>query len=80
MTLHKLKIKPNKLDHLLSGNKKAEIRFNDRGYETGDVLEFEKHFYFRITHIEDFGLKKGYLCLSVVQCGKPEKASRKGES
>lgn len=70
MTVHKLKIKDIKLLLLLSGFKKAEIRFNDRNYKTGDILNF-KTFYFRITHIEDFGLKKDYLCLSVLQVNKP---------
>jgi len=53
----------------LSGKKKVEIRFNDRDYQTGDILEFgtnERYYKFRITHIHSgLGLKEGFVALSV---------------
>jgi len=76
--VHKLKIKQEYLENLLSGKKKAEIRINDRDYQVGDVLSFEKerfnlpvcgqtvsHF-FLITHTHSgLGLEHGYVVLSV---------------
>jgi len=76
--IHKLKIKPEYLQRLVDGTKKAEIRINDRDYQVGDILEFfnilrnvcvgDPDFYlkFKITHIHSsFGLEKNYACLSV---------------
>ena len=69
---HKLKINAEYLQNLLEGIKKAEIRYNDRDYQRGDILEFwdsEKRFvFFTITHIHSgLGLKEGYVALSVQQ-------------
>jgi ASC-1-like (ASCH) protein len=38
MTTHKLKIRPEYYDAVASGEKCFEVRFNDRGYQKGDVL------------------------------------------
>lgn len=70
---HELKIQSHYLEQLLSGEKKAEIRYNDRNYQKGDVLEFAKEVYpslievkFRITNVLwHEGLKEGYVILSV---------------
>lgn len=67
---HKLKIEPNYLENLLLGNKKAEVRFNDRDYQCGDVLEFYNYergvIHFQITHIHSgLGLKEGFVVLSL---------------
>jgi len=55
---HKLKIEENYLRNLVSGKKKAEIRFNDRDYQVGDILRFLRnspgnpvYFNFKITHV-----------------------------
>lgn len=70
--IHKLKIEQNYLDNLIDGRKKAEVRYNDRDYQLGDVLEFyygfphSKQFRFLITHIHSgLGLDNGYVVLSV---------------
>ena len=68
---HSLKIEENYLRNLISGKKKAEVRFNDRDYQVGDILEFSNDmgniYYFHITHIHSgLGLKEGYVVLSVV--------------
>ena len=68
--IHCLKIEENYLKNLLSQKKKCEIRFNDRDYQFGDILEFadplgELH-RFTVTHIHSgLGLKEGYVVLSV---------------
>lgn len=76
MTTHKLIITENYLNNLLTGAKKAEIRFNDRDYQSGDILEFADYskleprvYDFEITHIHSgLGMAAGYVCLSVTQC------------
>jgi len=77
MILHHLKIEPNYLKNLLDGSKKAEIRFNDRDYQVGDMIEFVDYskfdrpesVFFTITHIHSgLGLKEGYVVLSVIKC------------
>ena len=40
--IHKLKLKKMYFDDVRSGKKSFEIRFNDRGYQTGDLIEFRK--------------------------------------
>jgi hypothetical protein len=37
--IHLLKADPQTFDDVANGLKRAEIRFNDRGYRVGDVLE-----------------------------------------
>lgn len=69
---HILKIENVHLIAILSGNKKAEIRKNDRNYKVGDNLIFRfnddnLNFIFRITHVlnaPDY-LKEGYVYLSI---------------
>jgi hypothetical protein len=70
---HQLKIEKNYLEHLLDGTKRAEIRFNDRDYQRGDILEFRDYSYadftihsFVVTHIHSgLGLQDGYVVLSI---------------
>lgn len=69
--IHKLKIEKNYLQRLIDGKKKAEVRYNDRDYQFGDVLEFDDFLHFEITHIHSgLGLKEGYVMLSVKQINK----------
>jgi len=79
--IHKLKIEDNYLEHLLEGTKKAEIRLNDRDYQTGDVLEFHHHLfgtdwekvYFIVTHIHSgLGLQQNYIVMSVKKTKEPK--------
>ena len=85
MIVHKLKIEPNYLSHLEFEEKKAEIRYNDRDYQKGDVLKFynntrdtsvgdaDFYLYFKITHIHSgLGLADGYICLSLLRTDKPK--------
>lgn len=73
---HSLKIKEQYLENLLLGIKKSEIRYNDRDYQKGDVLEFidsnsvecPREVIFEITHIHSgLGMADGYVSLSVVK-------------
>lgn len=41
MKIHQLKIEKQHYDDLMSGKKKAELRFNDRDYAVGDLLFFK---------------------------------------
>lgn len=71
---HRIKIQNEYFENLLTGLKKAEIRYNDRDYQVGDILDFThitvphysrnaKH---KITHIySGLGLQEGYVALSV---------------
>ena len=68
---HKLKIKKQHLVRLITGDKKAEVRKDDRGYQTGDVLKYystsQRGFiYFRITYVNSgYGCLEGFKVLSV---------------
>lgn len=85
MTVHELKIEPNYLSHLVDGEKKSEIRYNDRDYQKDDILRFynytrrvlpgdpDFYLYFRITHIHSgLGLSNGYICLSLLRSDPPK--------
>lgn len=72
--MHEIKIHDVYYEALVSGEKKAEIRYNDRDYKVGDRICFmemsEPHAYrdgdFKITHVCSFiGLKEGYVMLSL---------------
>lgn len=72
--IHKLKIENNYLQNLLAMKKKAEIRYNDRDYQLGDIIVFtyyESHrepleHKFKITHVHSgLGMKDGYVVLSL---------------
>ncbi|MCK5132045.1 MAG: DUF3850 domain-containing protein [Candidatus Sabulitectum sp.] len=84
---HLLKIENNYLDRLKSGKKRAEVRWNDRDYQLGDVLQFRDHrdgrlppvgdpeyyIYFRVTHIHSgLGLLSGYVLMSVERMASDE--------
>ena len=63
---HELKIEKQHLENLLSGKKKAEVRYNDRYYQVGDILEFGRNIHFLITHIHSgLGMKEPFVVLSV---------------
>ena len=69
--VHLLKIEPQYLASLLRGEKKVEIRYNDRDYQTGDWLQFEfehNQHIFVVTHVHwGLGMAKNYVALSVEQ-------------
>lgn len=75
---HHLKILPNYFEAVWSGDKRAELRKDDRGYEVGDVLhlhEWDGEKYtgnaitVTVTHIlrrcSTYGLMDGYCILSI---------------
>lgn len=79
-TTHCLKIKPHYYDRIASGDKTSEVRFNDRDFQTGDLIQFqydgENDYYcdtstYLITHVLHFpeGLKDGYVVLSIRKMG-----------
>lgn len=43
MKEHHLKITPEYFEEVRAGSKTAELRFDDRGYEVGDVLVLEEY-------------------------------------
>ena len=74
MKIHQLKIEEQYLEEIKSGNKKSEIRLNDRDYQKGDVLEFTDYsvfdkfteYRYKITHIHSgLGLERNYVVLSI---------------
>ncbi len=79
--IHVLKIEPQYLDNLVSGDKKCEIRLNDRDYQKNDVLQLYDHSkqkrqyqYFKITHIHSgLGMDGNYVVLSVKQIKESER-------
>ena len=40
---HYLKIKPEYLERIASGQKTFEVRFNDRDFQVSDTIEFMEH-------------------------------------
>lgn len=79
MKTHKLKLNIKFCDEVLSGAKTFEIRKNDRGFQTGDLINFtpvdnngEEGYHkvqnqtYKITYILDnWGLKEGYVALAI---------------
>lgn len=84
MKTHKLKILYKHWFDIISGLKTHEIRFNDRTYQIGDLLEFTvlqndgsfiSPIVYEVIHIlrsEEFpdGLKDGYCILSIKKWGE----------
>ena len=79
MKTHELKLDINFCDDVLSGRKNFEIRYNDRGYQTGDHIRFtpideddiEEYHEIRqkeyeITYVLScWGLKENYVALGI---------------
>lgn len=42
MQIHKLKIKPEYFNDVISGKKKFEVRYNDRDFKVGDLIVLEE--------------------------------------
>lgn len=73
--IHQLKIKPGYLKRINCGEKKSEVRFNDRDFQCGDVVELYEfnngkssvvwNFKYEITHIHaGLGMADNYVVLS----------------
>lgn len=73
-TIHELKILPEYFEAVVSGNKRFEIRKNDRNYQKGDILrlnEYQNGQYTgdvhvaEITYITDYAQQDGYVVLGI---------------
>tara|TARA_R110000851_G_scaffold323056_1_gene489487 strand:+ start:418 stop:654 length:237 start_codon:yes stop_codon:yes gene_type:complete len=75
---HELKILPEYYKEVLNGDKNFELRKDDRDYKTGDtirLLEFNEGTYtgrecnktilYVLRDAEQYGLKKGFVILSI---------------
>ena len=77
MTRHSLKIYPGFFVPLKFGEKTFELRYDDRGYQIGDILNLRewsekeggysgREIEFEVTYIlSDFGLLKGFVVMSL---------------
>ena len=79
MKIHELKLDINFCDDVFNGRKNFEIRYNDRGYQTGDHIQFipvdedeESVFHdvcgkeYEITYVlAGWGLKENYVALGI---------------
>lgn len=81
----RLKTLPQYFEEIIKGNKRAELRFNDRDFKVGDIYELEEYdgktytgrsVTVRITHIlEGFeGLARGWCMFSFVTLGEAKEA------
>lgn len=68
--VHKLKIDEEFLDAKLRGDKLFEIRYNDRGYQKGDITEYKKwnedtcsfdYFRYEITYVTSYKQKSNFV-------------------
>lgn len=75
MTTHTLKTEAEFFDAVKSGEKTFEVRYNDRGFQKGDILHLERcnqgvyaggHLLVRVTYVlSGWGLKDGFVALGV---------------
>ncbi len=74
VTVHELKILPEYFAAIVSGEKRFEIRKNDRNYKVGDILRLMKYeddnftgdvHVSEITYITDFAQQDGYVVLGI---------------
>jgi len=69
MKKHRLKIKPQYLEAIISGDKTFEIRKNDRDFKVGDRVELidnenQRYLIIRIKYIDDYAQLPGYIVFS----------------
>ncbi|MCU2273554.1 DUF3850 domain-containing protein [Enterococcus faecalis] len=73
-TIHELKILPEYFEAVVSGNKRFEIRKNDRNYKKGDILRLNEYqdgqytgdvHVAEITYITDYAQQYGYVVLGI---------------
>lgn len=82
MKHHKLKLISRYFKDVVDGNKKSEVRFNDRGYQVGDVVTLQEgdldngEFVYtgrtisaKISFIDNYALSDGFLNLSLSDVG-----------
>ncbi|MDB1613993.1 DUF3850 domain-containing protein [Enterococcus faecalis] len=73
-TIHELKILPEYFEAVVSGNKRFEIRKNDRNYQKGDILRLNEYqdgqytgdvHVAEITYITNYAQQAGYIVLGI---------------
>lgn len=73
-TIHELKILPEYFEAVVSGNKRFEIRKNDRNYKKGDILRLNEYqdgqytgdvHVAEITYITDYAQQDDYVVLGI---------------
>lgn len=73
-TIHELKILPEYFEAVVSGDKRFEIRKNDRNYKKGDILRLNEYqdgqytgrfHVVEITYITDYAQQDGYVVLGI---------------
>lgn len=73
-TIHELKILPEYFEAVVSGNKRFEIRKNDRNYQKGDILRLNEYqdgqytgdvHVAEITYITDYAQQEDYVVLGI---------------
>ena len=78
---HKIKIDKSYADAIIEGRKNFEVRYNDRGYNAGDLVCFAvidsnkkvirhelSNFFYRITYVHSgLGLQEGYVVFGIEQ-------------
>lgn len=91
MKIHKLKLNIEFCDEVFNEKKTFEIRYNDRGYQTGDRIKFIpvddqnniiKHkilnIEYKITYVlNGWGLKNGYVALALKELPFTEWSDKK---
>ena len=65
---HELKIQQCYLDRILSGQKRFEIRFNDRDFQVGDYMRLQnpektQGVYCKIIYISNYEQKDNYVVI-----------------
>ena len=79
---HNLKLFNRYFQPIVDGNKRSEIRLNDRQYQIGDTVTMQEGFpsldgfaytgrevSAKISYIDDFGCQHGYVNLSLCNVG-----------
>lgn len=79
--VHELKIRIEFCDAVLSGEKPFEVRYNDRGYQKGDIIRFkpvdgmgiimyhdiDKKEYVITYVLSGWGISDGYVALGIAE-------------
>ena len=86
---HHIKLNHNYADAVLSGQKNFEVRYNDRGYQRGDKVQFTvvDDCKIRMTHplnekifiitylVHGYGLEKDWCVFGIKRLGESEESS-----
>lgn len=74
--VHELKTWPEYYEKVISGEKTFEIRKDDRGFKTGDVLHLREwdqttgaytgqETVVKVVYLTAFGMEPGFLCMAI---------------